>query len=72
MYRRTTKCTIWVWFIFQAGLDMAIVNAGAIPQYDEIPADLLKLCEDLIWNKSPNATEKMLVFAQVGKLKRNA
>lgn len=44
---------------------MAIVNAGSIPLYDDIPKDLLKLCEDLIWNKSPDATEKMLEFAQV-------
>ena len=45
---------------------MAIVNAGAIPIYDDIPKDLLKLCEDLIFNKSPDATENMLEFAQVG------
>ena len=44
---------------------MAIVNAGAIPIYDDIPKDLLKLCEDLIFNKTPDATENMLVFAQV-------
>ena len=44
---------------------MAIVNAGAIPIYDDIPKDLLKLCEDLIWNKDPDATEKMLAYAQV-------
>ena len=44
---------------------MAIVNAGSIPLYDDIPKFLLELCEDLIWNKSPDATEKMLEFAQV-------
>ena len=44
---------------------MAIVNAGAIPPYDEIPNDLLKLCEDLIFNRDPEATEKMLAYAQV-------
>ena len=44
---------------------MAIVNAGAIPIYDEIPKDLLKLCEDLVFNKIPEATENMLEFAQV-------
>ena len=49
---------------------MAIVNAGAIPQYDEIPKKLLSLCEDLIWNKSSDATEKMLEYAQVLCLKR--
>ncbi|XP_065662214.1 methionine synthase isoform X2 [Hydra vulgaris] len=58
-------------FIFHAikyGLDMAIVNAGAIPLYDEIPKELLELCEDLIWNKRSDSTERMLEFAQtVGK-----
>lgn len=44
---------------------MAIVNAGAIPIYDDIPKDLLQLCEDLIFNKKPEATELMLEFAQV-------
>ena len=51
--------------LLQAGLDMAIVNAGNIPLYDDIQKDLLKLCEDLIWNKTPEATERMLEFAQV-------
>ena len=44
---------------------MAIVNAGALPLYDDIPKDLLELCEDLIWNKRQDATERMLQFAQV-------
>ena len=44
---------------------MAIVNAGALPLYDDIPKDLLELCEDLIWNKRADATERMLQFAQV-------
>ena len=44
---------------------MAIVNAGAIPPYDEIPSELVKLCEDLIFNRDPDATEKMLAYAQV-------
>ena len=44
---------------------MAIVNAGALPVYDDIPKDLLQLCEDLIWNKHLQATERMLEYAQV-------
>ena len=44
---------------------MAIVNAGALPVYDDIPKNLLELCEDLIWNKRPDATERMLDYAQV-------
>lgn len=60
--------TVFLYHAIRAGLNMAIINAGAIPIYDEIPKDLLKLCEDLIWNRDPDTTEKMLVYAQnVGK-----
>ncbi|HYY07461.1 MAG TPA: methionine synthase, partial [Actinomycetota bacterium] len=48
----------------QAGLDMAIVNAGQLPVYDDIPKDLLEHVEDLIFNRRPDATERMLAFAQ--------
>jgi 5-methyltetrahydrofolate--homocysteine methyltransferase len=48
----------------QAGLDMAIVNAGQLPVYDDIPKDLLEHVEDLIFNRRPDATERMLTFAQ--------
>jgi 5-methyltetrahydrofolate--homocysteine methyltransferase len=48
----------------QAGLDMAIVNAGQLPVYDDIPKDLLEHVEDLLFNRRPDATERMLAFAQ--------
>lgn len=44
---------------------MGIVNAGNLPVYDDIHKELLQLCEDLIWNKDPDATEKLLRYAQV-------
>lgn len=44
---------------------MGIVNAGSLPVYDDIHKELLQLCEDLIWNKDPEATEKLLRYAQV-------
>ena len=50
---------------FQAGLDMAIVNAGNLPLYDDIEPKLLQLCEDLLWNRDPGCTEKLLQYAQV-------
>lgn len=43
---------------------MGIVNAGALPLYDDIAADLRELCESVIWNKEPEATEKLLAYAQ--------
>ncbi|XP_031417587.1 methionine synthase isoform X2 [Clupea harengus] len=54
-------------FLYHAikdGLDMGIVNAGNLPVYDDIDKELLKLCENLIWNRDPEATEKLLVYAQ--------
>jgi 5-methyltetrahydrofolate--homocysteine methyltransferase len=47
----------------KAGLDMGIVNAGALPVYDEIPEILLKLVEDVILNRRKNATERLLAYA---------
>lgn len=49
----------------QAGMDMGIVNAGNLPLYTDIPSDLLLLCENLLWDKDPNGTEKLLIYAQV-------
>lgn len=45
---------------------MGIVNAGCLPVYDDIEAKLLELCENLLWNKDPDGTEKLLAYAQVG------
>lgn len=56
------------YFCFQAGLDMAIVNAGNLPVYDDIEPKLLQLCEDLLWNRDPNCTEKLLQYAQVCRI----
>jgi 5-methyltetrahydrofolate--homocysteine methyltransferase len=47
-----------------AGLDMAIVNAGQLPVYTDIPADLLEHVEDIIFNRRPDATERMVTFAE--------
>jgi len=55
----------FVCFVFYYGMDMGIVNAGNLPVYDDIHKELLQLCENLIWNKDPDATEKLLRYAQV-------
>ena len=46
-------------------MDMGIVNAGNLPVYDDIDKDLLNLCENLLWNRDPDGTEKLLEYAQV-------
>jgi len=47
-----------------AGMDMGIVNAGQLEVYEEIPKDLLERVEDLIFNRRPDATERMVEFAE--------
>ncbi len=46
-----------------AGMDMGIVNAGAIAVYDEIPDDLLEAVEDVLFNRSEDATERLTALA---------
>src|SRR5258708_19178931 len=48
----------------QAGMDMGIVNAGQLAVYEEIPKDLLGLVEDILFNRRPDATERLLTFAE--------
>ena len=46
-------------------MDMGIVNAGSLPVYDDIEPKLLELCENLLWNRDPDGTEKLLEYAAV-------
>ncbi|XP_075059832.1 methionine synthase isoform X2 [Mixophyes fleayi] len=55
---------VFLYHAIKSGMDMGIVNAGNLPVYDDIDKELLQLCEDLIWNKDPEATEKLLKYAQ--------
>ncbi|GHC59646.1 REP-associated tyrosine transposase [Roseibacillus persicicus] len=48
----------------QAGMDMGIVNAGMLEVYDEIPPHLLKAVEDVLLNRDPDATERLLDLAE--------
>ena len=47
-----------------AGLDMAIVNAGQLATYEEIDAELLERVEDVILNRRPDGTERLLEIAE--------
>jgi 5-methyltetrahydrofolate--homocysteine methyltransferase len=48
----------------KAGMDMGIVNAGQLVVYEDIPKDLLEHVEDIIFNRRPDATERMVAFAE--------
>ena len=51
----------------KAGLDMGIVNAGQLVVYEDIPPDLLEHVEDVIFNRRPDATERLVQFAETVK-----
>jgi len=48
----------------KAGMDMGIVNAGMLEVYDEVKPDMLKHVEDVLLNRDPDATERLLDFAE--------
>ena len=47
----------------RAGLDMGIVNAGQLAVYEDIPAELLEGVEDIIFDRRPDATERLVTLA---------
>jgi 5-methyltetrahydrofolate--homocysteine methyltransferase len=54
----------FLYHAIRAGLDMAIVNAGQLDVYEEIPPDLLEHVEDVLLNRRPDATERLVRFAE--------
>ena len=48
----------------RAGLDMGIVNAGQLAVYQDIPADLLELVEDVLFDRREDATDRLVAFAE--------
>ncbi|MGA0024248.1 MAG: methionine synthase [Burkholderiales bacterium] len=59
--------TAFLYHAIKAGLTMAIVNAGQIGVYDEIPKDLLEHVEDILFDRRPDAAERMVTFAETVK-----
>jgi 5-methyltetrahydrofolate--homocysteine methyltransferase len=57
---REAMHSVFLYHAIQAGMDMGIVNAGQLAIYDDIPAELRDLCEDVILNKRPDATDRLL------------
>jgi len=61
---REAMHSAFLYHAIRAGLDMAIVNAGQLDVYEEIPKDLLELVEDVLLNRRPDATERLVSFAE--------
>ncbi len=55
--------SVFLYHAIKAGMDMGIVNPGMLQIYDEIPADLRTLAEDVVLNRRKDATERLLVYA---------
>ena len=58
----------FLYHAIRAGLEMGIVNAGQIDIYDDIPTDLRDLVEDVLLNRRPDATERLVVYAETAKV----
>ncbi|WP_325329786.1 methionine synthase [Sulfuricella sp.] len=56
--------TAFLYHAIKAGMDMGIVNAGQLGVYEEIPKDLLERVEDVLLNRRPDATERLVEFAE--------
>jgi 5-methyltetrahydrofolate--homocysteine methyltransferase len=66
---REAMHSVFLYHAIKAGMDMGIVNAGQLVVYDEIEPALRELCEDVVLNKRPDATERLLAFADTVKAK---
>jgi 5-methyltetrahydrofolate--homocysteine methyltransferase len=69
---REAMHSVFLYHAIRAGMDMGIVNAGQLVVYDEIEPQLRELCEDVILNRRPDATERLVTFAETVKAKDKA
>ena len=56
--------SVFLYYAVKEGMDMGIVNAGMLQIYQDIPADLLECVEDVVLNRRPDATERMIELAE--------
>jgi 5-methyltetrahydrofolate--homocysteine methyltransferase len=61
---REAMHTAFLYHAIAAGMDMGIVNAGQLGVYEEIPAELRERVEDVLWNRRPDATERLVELAE--------
>ncbi|HTQ14149.1 MAG TPA: methionine synthase [Rhizomicrobium sp.] len=61
---REAMHSVFLFHAVKAGMDMGIVNAGALPVYEDIPLDLRDAIEDVLFNRVASATERLLDMAQ--------
>jgi len=66
---REAMHSAFLYHAIKAGMDMGIVNAGQLEIYEEIPKNLRELVEDVLLNRRPDATERLVDFAETIKQK---
>ena len=64
---REAMHSVFLYHAIRAGMDMGIVNAGQLEVYDEIPVELRDAVEDVILNRSSDATERIGIGAKVSR-----
>ena len=69
---REAMHTVFLFHAVKAGLDMAIVNAGRLPVYEDIPQDLRERIEDVLFNRREDATERLIDVASDAKSQAQA
>ena len=55
--------SVFLYHAIQAGMDMGIVNAGALAVYEDIPGELRERVEDVVLNRRPDAAERLIEIA---------
>ena len=61
---REAMHSVFLYHAIKAGMDMGIVNAGQLAVYEDIPAELKERAEDVILNRRPDATDRLLEIAE--------
>ena len=64
---REAMHTVFLYHAIKAGMDMGIVNASQLGVYDDIDATLRDLCDDVLLNRNPESTEKLVAYAETVK-----
>ncbi|HEY0455848.1 MAG TPA: methionine synthase, partial [Verrucomicrobiae bacterium] len=67
---REAMHSAFLYHAIKAGMDMGIVNAGMLEVYEEIPKDLLELVEDVLLNRRPDSTERLVAYGEELKKKQ--
>ena len=67
---REAMHSVFLYHAIRAGMDMGIVNAGVLAVYEDIPKDLLERVEDVLLNRRPDATERLVESAEAIKAQK--